>query len=131
MRGQYIDGPTAKAIVARARMMREAAGRLTGYALGQDDDAEVRSFAADVLIVFGDDEKLWCETIADRLAGSIPRAPTPTSPRTPWRASSARSASRSRRSARRGKPPPRPAASGPPSPQPRSPAMRSAAARDA
>ncbi len=37
--------------------------------LDQDD---VRSFAADVLMVFGDDEKLWCETIAARLAESIP-----------------------------------------------------------
>ena len=58
--------------------MREPAGRLTGYALGQDHDGEARSFAADVLMVFGDDEKLWCETIAARLAGSIP-GPTPTS----------------------------------------------------
>ena len=67
-------GPTAKVIVARARVMREAAGRLTGYALGEDGDQEVRSFAADVLMVFGADDKLWCETIAARLAGSIPSA---------------------------------------------------------
>ena len=45
-------------IAARARTMREAAGRLTGYALGEDADDEVRSFADDVLIVFGDDPKL-------------------------------------------------------------------------
>jgi S-DNA-T family DNA segregation ATPase FtsK/SpoIIIE len=74
MRGQKFDTPAATAIVARARIMREAAGRLTGYALGQDNDGEVRSFAADVLMVFGDDEKLWCETIAARLAGTIPGA---------------------------------------------------------
>jgi S-DNA-T family DNA segregation ATPase FtsK/SpoIIIE len=74
MRSQYIDGPAAKVIVARARIMREAAGRLTGYALGEDSDQETRSFAADVLMVFGDDDKLWCETIADRLRGSIPAA---------------------------------------------------------
>lgn len=74
MRGQKFDAPEAKAIVARARIMREAAGRLTGYALGEDSDQQARSFAADVLMVFGDDDKLWCETIADRLAGSIPAA---------------------------------------------------------
>jgi S-DNA-T family DNA segregation ATPase FtsK/SpoIIIE len=74
VRSQYIDGPAAKAIVARARVMREAAGRITGYALGQDDGQEARSFAADVLMVFGADGKLWCETIAARLAGSIPSA---------------------------------------------------------
>jgi S-DNA-T family DNA segregation ATPase FtsK/SpoIIIE len=72
VRGQYIDGPAAKVIVARARVMREAAGRLTGYALGLDDDAEVRSFLDDVLMVFGDDDKLWRETIADRLRGAFP-----------------------------------------------------------
>ena len=60
-------------IVARARVMREQAGRLTGYALGEDQETEeARSFAADVLTVFGADDKLWCETIAARLAGSIP-----------------------------------------------------------
>ena len=72
VRSQYIDGPAAKVIVARARVMREAAGRITGYALGEDGDAEVRSITADVLAVFGTDEKLWLETIAERLRGSIP-----------------------------------------------------------
>jgi S-DNA-T family DNA segregation ATPase FtsK/SpoIIIE len=73
-RGHEIDGPAAKAIAARARVMRENAGRLTGYALGQDQDAETRSFAADVLLVFGDAKALWCETIAARLADSLPGA---------------------------------------------------------
>jgi DNA segregation ATPase FtsK/SpoIIIE, S-DNA-T family len=72
MRSQYIDGPAAKIIVARARAMREAAGRLTGYALGIDDDTEARSFVADVLMIFGDDDKLSRETIADRLSGALP-----------------------------------------------------------
>jgi DNA segregation ATPase FtsK/SpoIIIE, S-DNA-T family len=72
VRGQYIDGPAAKVIVARARAMREAAGRLTGYALGIDDDTEARSFPADVLAIFGDDDKLSRETIADRLSGALP-----------------------------------------------------------
>ncbi len=52
--------------------MREQAGVLTGYALGPDDAAPARSFAADVLSVFGADAKLWCTTIAARLAERIP-----------------------------------------------------------
>ena len=72
MRGQKFDSPEAKAVAARARIMREHAGRLTGYALGVDEDQDTRSFAADVLAVFGGDDKLWCETIADRLRGAFP-----------------------------------------------------------
>ena len=71
MRAQYIDGPLSRLIFARARLMRERAGRVTGYAAGEDFQQPTRSFARDVLEVFGDDEKLWGETIADRLAGSF------------------------------------------------------------
>jgi len=74
MRGQKFDTPAASVVIARARIMREAAGRLTGYALGHDNDEQARSFAGDVLMIFGEDEKLWCETIAARLAGTIPGA---------------------------------------------------------
>ena len=63
-----VDGRKAEVIAVRARAMREAAGTLTGYALGEDADSESRSFAADVLTVFGADSKLWTETIAARLA---------------------------------------------------------------
>jgi DNA segregation ATPase FtsK/SpoIIIE, S-DNA-T family len=72
MRGQKFDTPAATAVAARARVMRQAAGRLTGYALGHDSDEQARSFAADVLAVFGEDDKLWRETIADRLRGALP-----------------------------------------------------------
>ena len=75
MRGQNIDGPGREgdrgprpgdARVGRAdHRLRARRGRRR---------SEVRSFAADVLMVFGDDDKLWCETIAARLAGSIPAA---------------------------------------------------------
>jgi len=72
-RSQNIDGPAAKLIVARARVMRQNAGRLTGYAAGMDQaEEEDRRFAADVLAVFGADLKLWSETIADRLSESMP-----------------------------------------------------------
>ena len=47
---------------------------LTGYALGEASTEEARSFAADVLAVFGPADRLWCATIAARLAESIPGA---------------------------------------------------------
>jgi len=73
-RGQKLDIPESKVIAARARQMREHAGRLTGYAAGQDRaPEEVRSFAADVLAAFGADKNLWSETIADRLSESLPQ----------------------------------------------------------
>ena len=74
MRGYGFDLPQSKVIGARARTMREAAGRLTGYALGEDADVEVRSIAEDVLLVFREDPKLYLTTIAARLAESIPGA---------------------------------------------------------
>jgi len=72
MRGYGFDMAPSKAICARARLMREAAGLLTGYALGGDGDAEVRSFTADVLLVFRDDARLYTDTIAARLRESLP-----------------------------------------------------------
>ena len=74
MRGYGFDLPQSKVIAARARTMRQAAGRLTGYALGEDADAEVRSIAEDALLVFRDDARLYLTTIAARLAESIPGA---------------------------------------------------------
>ena len=47
---------------------------LSGYALGLDDDGPARSFAADVLSVFGTDTALWSETIAQRLREALPDA---------------------------------------------------------
>jgi S-DNA-T family DNA segregation ATPase FtsK/SpoIIIE len=71
MRSQYIDGPGARQVVARGYAMRKADGRITGYAAQQDQQPAARSFADDVLEVFGTDDKLWSETIAERLARSI------------------------------------------------------------
>jgi S-DNA-T family DNA segregation ATPase FtsK/SpoIIIE len=70
MRSQYVNGPLARIVVARACALRRAAGRITGYAASQDQ-APARSFADDVLEVFGADDKLWSETIAERLAKTI------------------------------------------------------------
>ena len=73
--GYGFDLPESKVIVARARVMREHAGRITGYALGQDHDGTpARRLADDVLTVFGDAKALWCSTVAERLAGSFPEA---------------------------------------------------------
>ncbi len=74
MRSQFIDGPAAKVIVARARVIREREGRITGYARGENPAVDIRSFAADVLQVFGTDRNLWCDTIAQRLRAAIPEA---------------------------------------------------------
>ena len=66
------DGRAAERAVARARVMREQAGTLSGYALGQDDDGPPRDFLGDVLSVFGASEtSLHTETIATRLAVHI------------------------------------------------------------
>ena len=69
-----VNGPAAERISARARTMRQQAGRLTGYALGDTEDTDVRNFLADVLSVFGTDQRLWCQTLSTRLAASIPDA---------------------------------------------------------
>ncbi|MGO9079099.1 MAG: DNA translocase FtsK [Streptosporangiaceae bacterium] len=72
LRTYYLDLIATGKVAARARVMREQAGVLSGYALGEDEDAAPRRLAADVLAVFGSDEKLWCSTIAERLAARMP-----------------------------------------------------------
>ena len=72
VRTYYLDLNDTARIAARARAMREAAGVLSGYALGQAPAEDARSFAADVLTVFGGARALWCETIAARLREHLP-----------------------------------------------------------
>lgn len=57
-RSSYLDGPAADLIVARARSLREAAGTLSGHALGEavEPAAGRRSVVADLALVFGADE---------------------------------------------------------------------------
>lgn len=71
VRTYYLNLPAAERICARARAIRQAAGVLSGYALGEDGAESGRSFLSDVLAVFGTDEKLWCSTIATRLGGRL------------------------------------------------------------
>ena len=73
VRTYYLDLNDTARIAARARAMREAAGVLSGYALGQDSTEEARSFAADVLTIFAGTNALWCETIAARLREHLPQ----------------------------------------------------------
>jgi S-DNA-T family DNA segregation ATPase FtsK/SpoIIIE len=67
-----IDGPLADRVCERARAARSSAGLLSGYAAGQMTAELPRSFAADVLAVFGDAGKLYTSTLAQRLARDFP-----------------------------------------------------------
>jgi S-DNA-T family DNA segregation ATPase FtsK/SpoIIIE len=73
VRTYYLDLNDTARIAARARAMREAAGVLSGYALGEASTEEARSFAADVLTIFAGANALWCETIAARLREHLPQ----------------------------------------------------------
>ena len=72
VRTHYLDLNDTAKIAARARAMREAAGVLSGYALGETPAEEARSFAADVLTIFAGARALWCSTIAARLREHLP-----------------------------------------------------------
>ena len=81
IRMQGFDLPASKQIAARARVLREHAGRITGYALGEDlQSNDTRRIADDVLTIFGDARNLWSETIADRLRSSMPDVYADTTP---------------------------------------------------
>nr|WP_249375068.1 cell division protein FtsK [Streptomyces sp. I05A-00742] len=67
----YIDAPEADAVAVRAYELREAAGTLTGHALGEDPVAEsAASFdlLRDILaVVPAHEPKAWNETVVGRL----------------------------------------------------------------
>lgn len=70
-RSYYVDNPTADRICERARALRKAAGTLTGYAAGEDTatpDAGVSLVDDVAAVVAPDEEKIWSETIVQRLA---------------------------------------------------------------
>jgi S-DNA-T family DNA segregation ATPase FtsK/SpoIIIE len=68
----YLDLPATEKIATRAREMRDRAGVLTGYALGEAEVAEKRDVLADVAAVFGTDKGLQWEELAERLADRWP-----------------------------------------------------------
>lgn len=68
----YVDAPTAEVIGLRARRLREAAGTLSGHALGETFEASqgaADSLLPDILAVIpADESKVWNETVVERLA---------------------------------------------------------------
>lgn len=74
----YIDAPTAERIAERARAARIAAGTLSGHAAGETTDAErapAHDLLADVIaVVPASEERVWNETVVDRLAELRPDA---------------------------------------------------------
>jgi S-DNA-T family DNA segregation ATPase FtsK/SpoIIIE len=77
VRGAYIDAPTADHIADRARTIRQAAGTLDGHAIGEttnDSDTAQVSVLVDVATVIRTNEdKVWSEIVADRLAALRPQ----------------------------------------------------------
>ncbi|OLT12251.1 hypothetical protein BJF78_24630 [Pseudonocardia sp. CNS-139] len=67
----YLDAEAADAVVARARATREAAGLLSGHALGEDVPlTPAASLLGDLNVVFATItvEKVWSETVVEQLA---------------------------------------------------------------
>lgn len=67
----FVDAPAAEHVSARARKLREAYGNVTGHAIGQGPENQVPEYdlLADVLkVVAADEERIWNERIATRLA---------------------------------------------------------------
>jgi S-DNA-T family DNA segregation ATPase FtsK/SpoIIIE len=73
LRTYYHDLPATEKIAARARLLRERAGVLSGYALGLDDEvAAPRDVLADLLAVFDGSPGMHWGVAADRLAERFP-----------------------------------------------------------
>ena len=68
----YVNLPDTERVAKRARALREAAGTLSGVALGEDDAGPRRDVLADVLEAFGGDNGLQWPALAERLAGRFP-----------------------------------------------------------
>jgi DNA segregation ATPase FtsK/SpoIIIE, S-DNA-T family len=66
------DGQDADRIIDAARVLRERAGTIAGFAAGQDTGLPARDVLADVLAVFGADQGLHWAVLASRLAAQFP-----------------------------------------------------------
>jgi DNA segregation ATPase FtsK/SpoIIIE, S-DNA-T family len=73
VRGYQVNAPEAERITARARAMREAAGTLSGHALGEHitERSPAYDLLADIAAVLAE-PKLWSETVVTRLADLRP-----------------------------------------------------------
>ena len=72
VRAYYLNLPDTERVAKRARALREAAGTLSGVALGQDDTAPQRDVLADVSEALGAATGLHWQPLADRLAERFP-----------------------------------------------------------
>ena len=72
VRTYYLNNADTDRAAKRARAIREAAGTLSGVALGEDDSATQRDVLADVLEVFGIAPALHWGELAERLAERFP-----------------------------------------------------------
>lgn len=72
VRTYYIDTVEAEKVAKRARALREAAGTLSGVALGEDDSVPERDVLQDVLDVFGSQPGIHWSELAERLAEHHP-----------------------------------------------------------
>jgi hypothetical protein len=67
------DHEDAAKILAAARMLRERAGTIEGYAAGIESDAAAADILADARAVFGTDNGVHWDVLADRLARTYPQ----------------------------------------------------------
>ena len=72
VRTYYLDMPAAERVAKRARALREAAGTLSGVALGEDDAAPQRDVLADAAEALAGVTGMHWQALADRLAERFP-----------------------------------------------------------
>jgi len=72
VRTYYLNLPDTERVARRARALREAAGTLSGVALGEDDAGPQRDVLADAAEAFGAASGLHWQALADRLAERFP-----------------------------------------------------------
>jgi len=75
VRSSYVDGPDADKISERARAMRAAAGTLTGHAAGEEtltSGNDGPNLLAVCEVLPAGQDKVWSETVVDRLADLHP-----------------------------------------------------------
>ena len=80
VRTYYLNGDSTERVAKRARAIREAAGTLSGAALGEDDRPERRDVLTDVAEAFGSDSGLHWTVLAERLAERFPERWAETTP---------------------------------------------------
>jgi S-DNA-T family DNA segregation ATPase FtsK/SpoIIIE len=72
VRTYKLDLEPFERVIERGRVLRQQAGLLTGYALGEDDGSATQDVLGDVLVAFGADGALQWEMLAGRLAQRFP-----------------------------------------------------------